>query len=521
MRYGTQELADTSDAAYEKRHRKYETFEKRQRLREKEKLKHEQYKLKERIEQLRGMDTAAFLALPAAAFSDPPGVAHDGPRAGEDGAATGIADLPGAHVNGAAAYNEAERRRVEMLEVAEALEERYRVLLPPDRKWAEKKEAERREKERARRASAGAQSVSADPDPEPSRRGGAHGHAHAHNQAHSRAHEPEPDEEDEDENEDEEDAEDEDADDVEPAPAPAPPRRPAHKHKHDSDGESEDDLEQRDRERSKGLKIRLRLPPGLIIPKREPGTPTTTTTTKKRTGAGTHQAHLSWTPDSLSLSASPSHRPHRGRGKPRGGDGRFLPKQKRHRADSEESAVPPVKRYKAAASSMSMSVSFSASASASASTSAAAGPGAHGHGHAHAKTHASPTTTAKTECLLLKAAERNAAVPSARKTQRHVLAFGVAVPEELGVVRDFEIPGWCWPADDDEEDEEEEEEEEEEDGDENELGDDAEGYWHAHTHGLNGDGPGSATPAFEPREHWSDGLQDSKDEFPVATLDDD
>ncbi|KAH9070701.1 hypothetical protein EDB83DRAFT_2673960 [Lactarius deliciosus] len=40
-------------------HRKYETFEKRQRLREKEKLKHEQYKLKERIEQLRALEPSA------------------------------------------------------------------------------------------------------------------------------------------------------------------------------------------------------------------------------------------------------------------------------------------------------------------------------------------------------------------------------------------------------------------------------------------------------------------------------
>src|ERR1700735_1921502 len=70
-----QDIADTSDAAYEKRHRKYETFEKRQRLREKEKLKHEQYKLKERMEQLRAMDGSAFLALPSSSFSPIPSVA--------------------------------------------------------------------------------------------------------------------------------------------------------------------------------------------------------------------------------------------------------------------------------------------------------------------------------------------------------------------------------------------------------------------------------------------------------------
>lgn len=126
------ELADTSDAMYEKRHRKYETFEKRQRFREKEKLKHEQYKLKERIEQLRGMDGGAFLSLPAAMFSGASRIVDDGD--------TGIQDLPGIHINGAAIYNEGERRRKEILETASTLEDRYRVLLPPDRMKAMDKE---------------------------------------------------------------------------------------------------------------------------------------------------------------------------------------------------------------------------------------------------------------------------------------------------------------------------------------------------------------------------------------------
>ncbi|KAL0068630.1 hypothetical protein AAF712_004346 [Marasmius tenuissimus] len=121
-------IADTSDAAYERRHKKYEGFEKRVRLREKEKLKHEQYKLQQRIEQLRAMDYTAFLSLPASEFSPAPGRLedddHDGPA---------ISSLPGAHVNGAAAMHEAERRRAEMLNVAEALEERYKLLLPPER----------------------------------------------------------------------------------------------------------------------------------------------------------------------------------------------------------------------------------------------------------------------------------------------------------------------------------------------------------------------------------------------------
>ncbi|KAI5997946.1 hypothetical protein EDD15DRAFT_2363786 [Pisolithus albus] len=100
---------DISDAAYEKRHRKYETFEKRQRLREKEKLKHEQYKLKERIEQLRAMDSSAFLALPASSFSIPHEKDHT----------------------------------ADMLEAALMLEERYRTLLPSDKKLADLKIASR------------------------------------------------------------------------------------------------------------------------------------------------------------------------------------------------------------------------------------------------------------------------------------------------------------------------------------------------------------------------------------------
>ncbi|KAF9270652.1 hypothetical protein L218DRAFT_1072043 [Marasmius fiardii PR-910] len=121
-------IVDTSDAAYERRHKKYETFEKRVRLREKEKLRHEQYKLHERIEQLRAMEYSAFLSLPASAFSPAPGRIE-----GDDIEGPGISGLPGAHINGAAAMNEAERRRQEMLDAAQVIESRYKMLLPPDR----------------------------------------------------------------------------------------------------------------------------------------------------------------------------------------------------------------------------------------------------------------------------------------------------------------------------------------------------------------------------------------------------
>jgi hypothetical protein len=92
--------SDTSDGAYIARHRKYETFEKRQRRREKEKLVNEHQKLKARMEQLRSMDASAF--------------------GGKDS-------------------EESERRRRAMLATAEDLEARYRVLLPEPRHKVEKR----------------------------------------------------------------------------------------------------------------------------------------------------------------------------------------------------------------------------------------------------------------------------------------------------------------------------------------------------------------------------------------------
>jgi hypothetical protein len=124
--YLQQDNADTSDAMYEKRHRKHEIFEKRQRLREKEKLKHEQYKLKERIEQLTVMDGSAFLGLPAASFSLPPAADED---------KSGV--ISGTQTNDTEILDEGERRQQEMLEVASILEERYRTLLPSDKKLAD------------------------------------------------------------------------------------------------------------------------------------------------------------------------------------------------------------------------------------------------------------------------------------------------------------------------------------------------------------------------------------------------
>jgi hypothetical protein len=116
-------VAETSDAAYEKRHRKFENFEKRQRLREKEKLKHEHYKLKERIEQLKAMDGSSFMTLPSSAFTPPPrDIAEDVEE---------TPNSPYVSLNGGVSLVEGERRRKEMLDVAIMLEKRYAYLLPP------------------------------------------------------------------------------------------------------------------------------------------------------------------------------------------------------------------------------------------------------------------------------------------------------------------------------------------------------------------------------------------------------
>jgi hypothetical protein len=112
-----QEGIDTSDAAYEKRHRKYEAFEKRQRLREKEKLKHEHYKLKERIEQLRALEPSAYIGISDSFFA---GSLRPPPN---DDERDGSTDAP------APSHNDGEARKRQMLEVANSLDARYRTLL--------------------------------------------------------------------------------------------------------------------------------------------------------------------------------------------------------------------------------------------------------------------------------------------------------------------------------------------------------------------------------------------------------
>lgn len=60
---------DTSDAYYISLHRKYEVFERRQRIREKEKLVFERYKMKSRIDLLKNMSDSAWSAIVATVLS--------------------------------------------------------------------------------------------------------------------------------------------------------------------------------------------------------------------------------------------------------------------------------------------------------------------------------------------------------------------------------------------------------------------------------------------------------------------
>lgn len=79
------------------------------------------------------MDGSAFLGLSAALFSLPPAANEDKSEV----------SLSGTQINGTPTHNEGERRQQEMLEVASILEERYRTLLPSEKKLADLKGANR------------------------------------------------------------------------------------------------------------------------------------------------------------------------------------------------------------------------------------------------------------------------------------------------------------------------------------------------------------------------------------------
>ncbi|KAJ2918345.1 hypothetical protein MD484_g1988, partial [Candolleomyces efflorescens] len=128
-REGDMGLVHDSDDDFLKRHKRYENSEKRTRLRELESLRNEHHRLKIRMEQYKTMDSLLFLTLPPDVFPPPP--------AQEDGG-----DVPSTYsvalLDSAAAYDEGERRRREMLKTAHAIDERYRTLLPDENKGGKK-----------------------------------------------------------------------------------------------------------------------------------------------------------------------------------------------------------------------------------------------------------------------------------------------------------------------------------------------------------------------------------------------
>ncbi|TBU29825.1 hypothetical protein BD311DRAFT_833127 [Dichomitus squalens] len=413
------DTADTSDAAYEKRHRKYETFEKRQRLREKEKLKHEHYKLKERIEQLRAMDSSAFLAIPASEFADTPGC---GPEA-----AAAAASGDAANLHGAAAYHEGERRRKVMLDVAMSLEERYRTLLPPDRRWMEKKGTPK-----GKGASVEVVEVKHEDDTvEVEEDAGVEEL-------------PEKEEVEEDAGEEEMEEEDELIED-----------------EADDDGESEVDPDESDRRKSKQLKLRIKFPPRMLSSKRQSPNPLPTRGGGKQITLSPFFKHTSGgkghTTSSPLRSAS------------------YVPTDKygRYSEDPEDALPPPPSAKRQRIHDESASAAIKAAKSAQSSKWSKAPKAANGidkrHTHsAESRTASSagrpsPTITSASAysarrsytsyaglagkkdanpCVLMVAALRQSSAPTARKTQRHVTAFGCRVPQEIEEVRDFEIPEW-------------------------------------------------------------------------------
>jgi hypothetical protein len=359
-----QPTADTSDAAYEKRHRKFEAFEKRQRLREKEQLKHEQYKLKERIDQLRAIDSAAFLALPQSAFSP-------------------IPSQPNEIGEGDNALNEGERRRKEMLEVALTLEARYRILLPSDRKKND------------RESSMGG---SAEPDGRLLRK---------------------------------------------------------ERHLNHGSGESELDIEgpvvetaQKDREK---IKLKIKVPRRIPLPSAKLGfplPPTNPLTHKSATSASFHMPQHNSDPPSPAHSSSPMLRTSQSpiarhklsstlgidedvqlNDRHDGGDSisQFRPRKRRKRSSDDEESTGEADtsgRIYDAASGSTVFRSPTHSRTKPVSYAGAAG------------------NVERTTSVLLISALRQSGAPKARKTQRHLTAFGSKIPPEVEEYREYVLPAW-------------------------------------------------------------------------------
>lgn len=103
---------DTSDAHYIQLHRKHEAFERRQRLREKEKLQFERYKLRSRIDLLRNLSKPAWASIVATILArDEDGWESGRSKVGKEGE---------------------EWLRERLLKEGEEVMKRYEELLPPE-----------------------------------------------------------------------------------------------------------------------------------------------------------------------------------------------------------------------------------------------------------------------------------------------------------------------------------------------------------------------------------------------------
>lgn len=275
-------------------------------------MKHEQYKLKERIEQLRAMDASAFLALPATSFSVPPGAVQN--ENGHD------ESYPGAPVNGAAVCNEGERRRDEMLEIASKLEERYRTLLPSEKKsYFDQKKASRQGSVLIHPSTSQEESI-----------------------ANGR-----------------------------PSEATVPTKA------------------------NTPLVLKIKVP--------------------KQSGFS-RSASITPLPKSIMLPLSSPSKPQQSPAKPIS------------RASSETESVEserPRKRVRPSHPDQAYSPSSTPE-------------------HVPRPSHPGPAPKPE-PCVLMLAAIRTSSAPSARKTQRHVTAFGTKVPQEIEILRDFELPEWIVP----------------------------------------------------------------------------
>lgn len=111
-KYLDQPEEDTSDAHYIQLHRKHEAFERRQRLREKEKLQFERYKLRSRIDLLRNLSKPAWASVVATILArDEDGWKSGRSKVGKEGE---------------------EWLRERLLKEGEEVMKRYEELLPPE-----------------------------------------------------------------------------------------------------------------------------------------------------------------------------------------------------------------------------------------------------------------------------------------------------------------------------------------------------------------------------------------------------